>query len=199
MSSNTHSMERDVARNGLSRLFVDDTGLGPSYRTRLHVVNTRTGAEEVDAAHRSIMSPAFAPDGFAVAFVEVVDSAVGAGPRAAVFDRVWLHRIGGGADVMIYQRTVQAKTGGSGLSWSADGSRLAMSYAGTISVLDPRRTGPALREIRGNEACWIDPDQVVFTTSDGMVLRLNVTTGAQNIVAQHGTVSQCATTVSPGT
>ena len=186
-----HPMDRDVSRDGAVRVFVDDTGLGPTYRQRLHIVIRGRATPEVDADHRSVMSPALSPDAGSVAFVEVVDSATSARALRPVRDRIWIHRIGGG-DRMIYERPVQPKSGGSGLAWSPDGRLVAMNFAGRAYVLDADVTGgAALQEIAGNGACWIAANQLVVAAPDGTIIARDLTTNTTRVLARHGTGVQC--------
>jgi hypothetical protein len=182
----TSPNDRDVSKDGRLSVYVDDTGLGPVFRQRLHVVDVRTGADVVRASKRSVMAPAISPSTAAVAFVEVVDAPPNGTPG---LDRVWISR-SDGSEAMVYEGPVRAKGGGSGLMWAPDSGRISMDFGARTIVLDAGSNARPLQDLPGTDTCWIDARQIVMATAAG-VERIDVLSRARQLIAPRARRPQC--------
>lgn len=185
--------DRDASVDGTLTVYVDDVGLGPTFRERLHLVDS-TGADLVRASRRSVMAPDISPDGRAIAYVEVLDTT---DVPARARDRVWVVRPDG-TEVMIYDGPVRAK--GGGLTWSPDGRYVAMNFSGRVFVLDANAPRPPVLEQSGNAACWVDEDHLAIARPGLGIDVLELPSGAGRHLVAEGSRPQCVDAISrPGT
>jgi len=181
------ALDSDASADGSLVAYVDNDGVGPTFESRLHLRDSRSGQDVIAARKRSAMSPAIAPDLRSIAFVEVVDAVR---DPAHARDRVWVARAGSDS-TLIYEAPVQAKGGGSGLTWSPDGARLAMNFGGRTMLLDPLRAAPG-RQLSGTDACWVDALHLVLAKPDG-IARVNVESGDSRVAVADASRPQCLT------
>jgi dipeptidyl aminopeptidase/acylaminoacyl peptidase len=186
------AMDSDASPDGRLTAFVDNDGVGATFESRVHVRDARTGDDVVHARKRSAMAPAISPDARAVAFLEVVDGTAG---MTNGRDRVWVTRLGR-ETTLIYDGPVQAKGGGSALTWSPDSSRLAMNFGGRTTILDPGRVTPG-RQLSGAAACWLDPAHLIVATPAG-IARIAIESGESRPVAAAASRPQCLPAAPPG-
>jgi len=89
----------------------------------------------------------------------------------------------------VYDGPVQARGGGSRLTWSSDGARLAMNFGSRIVVLDPAAAS-AGQVFRGTDACWIDATHLVAEMAGDLTL-LDVPSGTSRRFAANSVRPQC--------
>lgn len=182
------ALDSDLSRDGSLLVYQDDAGVGPTFQHRLHLVDTSTGEDRVHLTKRSLMAPAVSPDDSAVVFVEVFGDAR---DRDQARDRVWVYRVNG-VERMIFEGPVRAKGGGSGLSWSTDGRRIAMNFGGRTDVFDAAAadTPTLVREYQGTDACWISAAQLLVSSQSG-IESIDVDSGRRDLVVAGGARPQC--------
>jgi Tol biopolymer transport system component len=179
------ALDSDASPDGALTAYVDDDGVGATFESRLHLRESSTGNDVVLARKRSAMAPSISPDGHAVAFLEVVDAAV---QIARGRDRVWVTGPGGETR-LVYDGPVQAKGGGSGLTWSPDAARLAMNFGGRTTILDSRQASPG-RQLSGTDACWFDASHLVISVTNGVAL-VAIDSGDSRVIVTAASRPQC--------
>lgn len=149
-------LEADFYGDGFLQAYVDDSGLGETYRQNLHLVDLQSNNDRILVSKRSVLEPRISADKNNIAFMEVVN----AGKKGT--DILWVCEISDKSLKKLYEGPARAKIGGaSELSWSFGGQYIGMFFSPEAVVIEVQNPGN-IHKIQGTNFNWIENRKVLF-------------------------------------
>ncbi len=157
-------LEADFYGNGSLKAYVDDSGLGETYRQDLHLVDLQKNNDRILVSKRSVMDPKISMDKKSIAFVGVEYK------EKEETDVLWVCNIRDKSLKKLYEGPVRAKIGGaSELSWSFDGQYIGMFFTPEALVIEVQNPGD-IHKIQGADFNWLANRKILFSQGNDAYL-----------------------------
>lgn len=150
-------LDADYSSDGLLKAYVNDTGLGGSYRNNLHLVHLQSNKDTTLVSRRgTICEQRISNGGSRIVFIEV--ERVGNG----YFDNLWLCDPVKSSCISLHRRPAKPKSGGvHHVAWSPDDRYIGLFFPPEALVFDLQHPKDPIA-VTGRNFCWIGNDRIAL-------------------------------------
>jgi hypothetical protein len=154
----------DYAIDGSWMLYVDDTGVGETYRMNLHLKDFVSNSDTVLVSRKSIYDPAHSKNRNQVAFLEVSEE----GKKYQ--DTLWIFDVKSKQLSRYYTGPSRPKSAGDRcIAWSLDDKYVALFLAPEALIFasgDPRQS----YKIPGSDFSWLPGKKIIYSKGNDLFL-----------------------------
>jgi hypothetical protein len=155
--------EATFDRDGSHMLYVNDTGLGETFKQNLYLVNLKSREDKIILSKRSILEPTMSDNNRNIAFIEV--EPVG----KEYFDNLWIYTFKDRSLKKMYREKARPKIAEiNQLSWSFDGRHVGMFFSPEALVIDIQES-TNIHTIQGTDFDWVTNNRIMYARGKNII------------------------------